>query len=1053
MLDCPATPGTERAANTSDLRRRPADRSGGAAGRLRGAVLALVLVLLAPLAVAAEDGVGAPGPGVGPEGLYAYTVTVPPHRAKELRSRDHDITRVSSAPGGEVELEMVLTPRQARALSARGLSPTRNPGQTGGKPARERGPDGVFRPYSGPGGLEEEVRELAAAHPELTELEVIGRSRQGRPILALQVTGGAAPARDRPAVLLVSLQHAREWITGEVNRRLLRHLLEGYDEDPRLRRIVNTTELWFVLVANPDGYDHTFTDERLWRKTLADNDGDGHITVADGVDPNRNFPTFWGYDNEGSSPDPHSAVYRGPAPASEPETRALDRLAARVRPAFMINYHAAVGLVLYGVGHQVATPTPDDLVLAALAGDDGRPAVEGFDPDLSAELYTTNGETTEHMAVAHGVLGFTPELSECQAVASRPDDCPSTFHFPDDETLIQAEFERNLPFALDVIRSAPDPSEPVSHLGNTPPDIVVDSFEVSHGSPQPVAATVSRQIPEPRLAYRVEGGRVVRRPATEWEGGERYGGDFDVHYREVRASVEGLERGDSVEAWFEGVTRAGEPVSSGRFTFTVQQDPDPVLVLVNEDYDGHTPRQDLPGPRYLGYYTDALAANGVDHDVWDLDALGTPHDLGVLSHYEAVVWYTGDNVITQEREDRDVLGPDARVGVHEVMQSTTVAVRDYLNEGGALLKTGDHAGYFGPLVESLGGLLYGADGAPTEPCVVETNPLDECLLLSDDFHQYWLGDHGRTEHGEAGAVTGLGPPLVGLEVAVNGGDGADNSRDAGRAVVTSSVLPPEQFPQFASRSVADYAVDRPDPFAPLNGEHYVGVLAENDQYNRLTRTVDLTGADAAALSFAVSYEIEADYDLFLVEAHTVGADDWTTLPEVGDATVRGPLRPCHDGLWDVHPFLFEHYVSEDCSPSGPTGELHALTGDSEGWNRLVFDLSRFAGERVEVSLAYVSDVGVSGTGVFVDDLVLEVDGGSATQGWEEGLGQWEPAPPPEGSPPALTEWQRSTGLVPRVLSAAVATEDTLYLPFGFEAIATAEQRREMMGRLIGYLLG
>ena len=49
---------------------------------------------------------------------------------------------------------------------------------------------------------------------------------------------------------------------------------------------MNTTELWFLPVANPDGYDFTFTEgNRLWRKNLRDNNGDGQITVDDGSRP------------------------------------------------------------------------------------------------------------------------------------------------------------------------------------------------------------------------------------------------------------------------------------------------------------------------------------------------------------------------------------------------------------------------------------------------------------------------------------------------------------------------------------------------------------------------------------------------------------------------------------------------------------------------------------------------------------------------------------------------------------------------------------------------
>ena len=98
-------------------------------------------------------------------------------------------------------------------------------------------------------------------------------------------------------------------------------LLDGYLRDRKVRDLINTTELWFVPVANPDGYDFTFEPgQRLWRKNLRDNDGDGVITPGDGVDPNRNFAYKWGYDNEGSSRRPRLARPSA-APARTPSPR------------------------------------------------------------------------------------------------------------------------------------------------------------------------------------------------------------------------------------------------------------------------------------------------------------------------------------------------------------------------------------------------------------------------------------------------------------------------------------------------------------------------------------------------------------------------------------------------------------------------------------------------------------------------------------------------------------------------------------------------------------
>jgi len=77
---------------------------------------------------------------------------------------------------------------------------------------------------------------------------------------------------------------------------------------------------------------------------------------------------------------------------------------------------------------------------------------------------------------------------------------------------------------------------------------------------------------------------------------------------------------------------------------------------------------------------------------------------------------------------------------------------------------------------------------------------------------------------------------------------------------------------------------------------------------------------------------------------------------------------------------------------------------------------------------------------------------TSLQGWELDQMPWTVAPPPTGSPASVIDWERSTGLIDTVLAAAVATEDTVYLPFGFEAISTMQDRSDVMGRLLDYLL-
>src|SRR4029450_13758901 len=138
------------------------------------------------------------------------------------------------------------------------------------------------------------------------------------------------------------------WIAAEVNRRLMNWYIDRWKaDDPAIKQLLPTTEPWFVLVATPDGYQYTFDNERMWRKSLRDNNGDGQITVGDGVDPNRNWPTKWRFDPEGASDNGASETYRGPSPASEPEVQAYRALMNRLKAKFMIDYHSYGELILY----------------------------------------------------------------------------------------------------------------------------------------------------------------------------------------------------------------------------------------------------------------------------------------------------------------------------------------------------------------------------------------------------------------------------------------------------------------------------------------------------------------------------------------------------------------------------------------------------------------------------------------------------------------------------------------------------------------------------------
>ena len=940
------------------------------------------------------------------------------------------------------------------------------------------GGDGVFRPYGAPGGLKDEFAQLAAEHPDITKLVTIGETVKGEDIVALKVSRDARRIRDgrRPATLYVAAQHGREWITPEMVRRLAHQVVDGYATDRALSELVDTSELWFVPVANPDGYDYTFTPgNRLWRKNLRDNDGDGRITANDGVDLNRNNPTKWGYDDEGSSPDAGSDTHRGSGPASEPETRAVDRLMARVGFEFLVNYHAASEDVLYGTSWQVATPTPDDALYETLVGDAAATAVPGYDQGLTADLYTANGNTDEHAHLAYGTLGFTVEMSTCQtAAAADPGDewdpagCANILEFPDDEALVEAEVRKNVPFALSIARSAANPGDPVTDTGRQAPEFVVDSFDVSYGDPQTVAVVARRDHHNQRLEYRVNGGRTQRARLREWEGGERYGDERDRYYVELRGEVTGTSQGDSVEVWFTA-HRRGRAVESEHFTYTVASDTGAeALVVASEDYTGVNPSYP-PGtnaPKYADEYAAALDANGITSDTWDVDAQGVPHPLGVLSHFDVIVWETGDDRLVQDPEDAVtdtfLLGPVPDIAVAERQQYLTIALRDYLNEGGKLVAAGENSQYFGLLGRSLGGIFYGLAGAPDQDCVVTRDFLTDCLLLSDDFAQYYLGAQHRAPLARPTGIDGRGA-LDGVTAELGGPAVVDNPLDqAGAFSLTSDELPAEEYPQFAGEFTSVYrGATTVNPFGPVEGSRYVGALHVPVSYQRIGRTVDLTDVAATAtptLRMKLSYSTLLTFHHVIVEAAPSGTDQWTTLRDLNGRTSTSPPTPCAEGfLLPLHPFL-SHYLSpgRPCGSTGTTGSWNAFTGESNGWVDAAFDLSPYAGQQVDVKVSYITDtvdVGVTeGIGVFVDDTRLTVGGAVVeADGFEIDGGAWAVEGPPAGSPPGIHgNFAVAEELIP--VAASVATDDTALLGFGIESLSSSGEQAAVLGRVLDPLL-
>jgi len=999
--------------------------------------------------------------------LNAYTVVTTAQQLAAFEEKGLDVAESRVTALG-VEAQMILTSSQVQDVRAEGASATLTR-VAGGKTVKQfavaQAANGytVWKSYDEPGGYRDQMYALARSFPQITKLVRIGTTLNGREILALKITQGARdkPDGSRPAVLFSATQHAREWIATEIDRRLMYHYLNGWkDNDKPIKDLLKGTELWFVPVMNPDGYQYTFDVERLWRKNLRDNDGDGQTTIVDGVDPNRNYPEHFKYDEEGSSKITSSQTYRGPGPASERETQAIQWLSDRVGFEFNLNYHSNGRWLLYPEGWQVGSPTADDPIYFALSGNLDRPAIEGFHPGLSSDvLYVTNGEANDFMHKRGGALAWTPELSP---------GCPTCgFVFPDDPALVQEEFERNLPFAESVANSAADPDDPKSSLGITTKPFYIRSddpykrgipganfaFQYSYGDPQPVQVLAKRALGAVTVKYKINGNSTQSAPTSEWTGGERYK-PASVYYHVMRGMVTGTKPGDSVEVWFEGGGQTSES-----FTYQMVSDTNNrMLVVAAEDYSGASPVQ-TPGPHYAQTYVDALAANGILADVYDVDARGriAPDQLGVLGHYKGVIWYTGDDAVT--RTAGRAAGNADRLALDEMLE-----MRAYMDEGGRVLYTGKQAGqqYTGAVV---GNQFYDPKGE------VACRPVDpsldprRCLLLRgstnggdqiNDVLQYWFGGMVQIAgDGQSGAtpfpINGIGNPFGGLAPwSLTAPTGANSTSSF---VTTSGLLPVNEYPQFESSASARWA--KPGgPFSPHTGSRYVYSQIADVTYKRLTREIAVP-AGGGDLTFWTSYDTEPQWDFLAVEARTAGGIDWTTLPDANGHTSQATGESCPEptsaGWRTLHPWL-DHYqtraADSSCTPTGTTGVWNAATGNSNGWQQWSIDLDKWAGETVEVSIAYISDWSAQNLGVFLDDVAWP-GGSTSFEGTE--TGGWRITGPPDGSGANANNFEiTDEGGFP--VGASITTPKSLLFGYGFEAISTADQRKAVMGRAAAYLL-
>lgn len=431
------------------------------------AALAVVLLLVSPSSAAASDVYSVPFKGRAQLAAYAEAGL--------------DVLGFDREHG----LMVAARPDQRAQLAFAGVEPRLV--QAGREPSMDKGPGPTLGLYHTYAEMETALQGLASTYPTLAELSVFGTSIEGRNLYVLKISDNVTVDEAEAECLLAGNLHSRELMSVEIPLRTAEYLLQNYGLDPAVTDLVDNREIFVMPMLNPDG--HVYVEQNnagdwwtWWRKNRRDN-GNG----TTGVDLNRNFDYQWGLDDQGSSPNPSSLVYRGTSGFSEPETAAFAAWTANRDLTIAFSYHSYGELLLYPWGYTYDF-TVDHELFYTLGQD--LTSTNGYyagNPAMGA-IYLTNGGSDDwaygETTTKPSYLSFTPEVNSFSQGGFGPPD-----------TQIDPTFNLLLPMNLRMIELADEPRKvlgptaPVlSPLAFSAPEVTVSWSDNDPQDPNPVAS-------------------------------------------------------------------------------------------------------------------------------------------------------------------------------------------------------------------------------------------------------------------------------------------------------------------------------------------------------------------------------------------------------------------------------------------------------------------------------------------------------------------------------------------------------------------------------------
>lgn len=157
--------------------------------------------------------------------------------------------------------------------------------------------------------LVEAMKALNKAYPGLSKMELVGKSEEGREIWAIIINNPKTGAdSEKPGVYVDGNIHGNEIQAGEVCLYLANTLLTKYEENEKVKKVVDKNVFYIIPSVNVDGRYHFFKDpntpssnrglrrpkdddgDGLFDEDFPDDlDGDGNICTMRKKDPNGQY--------------------------------------------------------------------------------------------------------------------------------------------------------------------------------------------------------------------------------------------------------------------------------------------------------------------------------------------------------------------------------------------------------------------------------------------------------------------------------------------------------------------------------------------------------------------------------------------------------------------------------------------------------------------------------------------------------------------------------------------------------------------------------------------